>query len=245
LTTDEEPLLGKSTAYLQEESTDATFSLSTPFSSISDDACMRFDIVLQIPKELKTLSLKSQSIVHVKYDEQAPLFLDDLEIDLTSRMEDNLLLPNNEIGADKVTFTMRGGYLVGSLSFRSEGRVSTNYGATVTKLQVSPLPISKHLKDPARLITSGGSGRTDIVYSNPENRVISSSHSSTQGDLYLTYRDAGYNGSIAVQARSTTSTGVQSDVPGKPGGKSEKWVGDKEGNDKMDVKTPGWVGLYF
>lgn len=245
LTTDEEPLLEKSAVLMQEESTNVLFSLSTPLSSISEDACMRFDLIVQIPKELNTFSLKSQSIVHVKYDERAPLSLKNLTIDLTSKMKDNLILPDTEIGADEVSLTMRGGYLVGSLSFRTEARVWTKYGDTITNLHVNPLPISKHLNYPSRLITSGGSGRTDIVYSNSEGRVISSSHSSAQGDLYLTYRDTEYNGPITVQAKSTTSTNVQREMRGAPGSKPEMWVGDKEGDDRLDVKSSGWVGLYF
>lgn len=245
LITDEEPLLEKSTAFIQEESTNVLFNLATPFSSASEDACMRFDLIVQLPQELNVFSLKSQSIVHVKYDDQAPLSLRNVEVDLTSRTDDNLLLPNTEISADKVTLTMRGGYLVGSLSFRDEARVLTNYGEAVTNLHVSPLPISKHLKDSAKLVTNTGTGRTDIIYSNPEGRVISNSHSATQGDMYLTYRDSGYNGPITVQAKSTTSTNVEREMGRLPGGKSEMWVGDKEGEDRMNIKSSGWVGLYF
>ncbi|KAF8583877.1 hypothetical protein K439DRAFT_1188087 [Ramaria rubella] len=252
LHTDEEPLLQKVSASLNDNTTTkiSAFRLTTPSSASSPDACMRFDITVQIPPALRALTVKSQSLVHVKYDEHTPLSLSDLTIDLTSTLSDNLLLPHEQLGTTRTTLKMRRGFLAGSLAFSESADISTSRGSAVTNLKVSPLPSSDDRA--AQLTTNTGSGRADIIYANPDLRGVASSHSSTGGDLYLTYKQAGYNGRVDVQAKSTTSSGLQGMMVGRPGTGSDQgrvkelpWVGDKEGKDTMKVRTSGWVGLYF
>jgi hypothetical protein len=251
LRTDEEPLLQKVSASVSENATtqNSVFRLVTPSSASSPDACMRFDLTVQIPNNLRMLSLKSHSLVHVKYDEHASLALSDLTVDLLSPVPSNLLLPHEQFSAERTTLKMRGGYLVGSLAFVESADISTRRGSAITNLKVAPLPAAASAPNsPAHLTTGAGAGRVDVIYSNPERRIIKSEHASTGGDMYLTYKQAEYNGRVDVQSRSRTSSGLEGTMGGPPsqgGAKELPWVGDKEGADTMKVRTTGWVGMYF
>ena len=62
------------------------------------------------------------------------------------------------------------------------------------------------------------------------------------GQLYLTYKDAAFNGTVDLNAKSFSATGLQNAFK-QDGG--SPYVGSKEGADRMLVKSNAWVGLYF
>ncbi|KIJ39468.1 hypothetical protein M422DRAFT_257791 [Sphaerobolus stellatus SS14] len=224
-----------------------TVSLTTPSSGSSDKACLRFDVVVHIPASLNMLAITSKSVVHVKYDELAAFSLSDLTIDLKSLGPDNLLLPSRQLEVQRTKLAVRGGYLVGSIAFEGEAEIDNAYGSATTNLKVFPLAAPDNLEMPAELKTRTGTGRLDIIYANPDTRLISSSHTSSGGDMYLTYNGVGYNGRVDVQAGSYRASGLQGSF-GRVGGSEPAelpWVGDKEGPDHMKIRTPGWVGLWF
>jgi len=247
LGTNEQPLLDKVSASmdLDSDAHSSKFRLSTPSAAASEDACMRFDIIVHVPSGLSTLSIKSQSVVQIKYDENAPISATEIIIDMASTQPDNLLLPSDQVSVNRTNLMMRAGYLVGSLSFGDKAEI-TAHGTATTNLQVTPLPASADAPA-AGLGTSAGSGRTDIIYKNPNRRMISSTHISSGGDLYLTYKDAGYNGSVQVAATSWRSSGIQGGFGPRPSNPNAEWpwVGDKDGPDHLVVKTSGWAGTFF
>lgn len=249
LGTNEEPLLEKIAVSLQDNSTaqTTTFSLSTPSSATYEDACMRFDILVHIPRKLRLLTLISRSLLHLKYDDHASIYLSNLVIDMKSASPDNLLLPSSQLETTETKLDMRGGYLVGSLSFHEKAEITTARGSAITNLKIAPLAASTDSPDqPATLNTRAGSGRIDVIYSNPDRRVMSSTHQSSGGDMYLTYQGVGYNGRVDMKAQSSRSSGLQGTMGSRPGEKGElPWVGEKDGPDHMEIRTSGWVGVWF
>jgi len=229
------------------------FNLVTPSSSVRDDACMRFDIILKVPSHVSNLTVVSQSISHVKFAEHHFIDLDMLSIDLQVSSPENLLLPHAEVKAKTLSLEIRGGYLVGSLSLLDSANISTKRGTGVANVKVDVAEYPGSVGVPGKLTTQTGGGRADFTYSNHDGRMISSDHSSTGGDLYLTYKAASYNGPVDIKARSWSSTGllgVAKPAAGRPGSEtppdSMPYHGDESGPDRMKVRnTAGWVGLYF
>jgi len=208
---------------------------------------MRFDILVHIPRKLRLLTLTSRSLLHLKYDDHASIYLSNLVIDMKSASPDNLLLPSSQLETTETKLDMRGGYLVGSLSFHEKAEITTARGSAITNLKIAPLAASTDSPDqPATLNTRAGSGRIDVIYSNPDRRVMSSTHHSSGGDMYLTYQGVGYNGRVDMKAQSSRSSGLQGTMGSRPGEKGElPWVGEKDGPDHMEIRTPGWVGVWF
>jgi hypothetical protein len=134
--------------------------------------------------------------------------------------------------------------------------ITTAQGDCVANVHVRPAPsINQDHLEPAYLTTTHGNGRTDFFYENdhayPHRPIVSSHTSARKGDLYLTYKNAEYSGSIDLKAQSYTAHGMQGSAVSHPGqvgegAKALPWVGDKDGGDKLVIKSPkGWVGLYF
>ena len=67
-------------------------------------------------------------------------------------------------------------------------------------------------------------------------------HTSMKGEVYLTYSNADFNGTVDLTAKSFSATGLQNALK-QDGGLP--YVGSRDGVDKMKVKAQGWVGLYF
>ena len=234
------------------------FSLSTSSGASQTDACLRFDVTVFIPPTLRTLSIKAHSVTQIKFSDDfssSPRELGDLHISLSSVAAATMLLPSGDLAADNVVVEMRGGYLVGTLPIANSSHIDTSRGDAITKLTVSPtaydIPQQHEGQEDklavAYLSTLTGSGRSDFVYENVRARPIHSEHTSSgMGDMYLTYKKAGYNGFVDLNARSYTAMGLQtSGRPGMPGASGERWAGNKEGGDVLKISSMGWVGLYF
>lgn len=234
---------------------DSFFALSSPSTAtIGSGHCVRYDVTVYLPPNLRKLQIKAKSIAQIKFSDDfvsSPRYLGSMQIELSGRGPTNMLLPTAGLAADNTIVSMRSGYFVGAIDVANSTAVDTNFGDAVTKLDVVTtaydLPESGSSSDAsvAYLTTVTGSGRSDFKYINRMSRPVHSEHTSRgQGDMYLTYEKAGFNGMVQLDARSYTARGVQSD--GKLGdAKQERWVGNKDGGDVLKVSTLGWVGLYF
>ncbi|KDQ53513.1 hypothetical protein JAAARDRAFT_209876 [Jaapia argillacea MUCL 33604] len=240
---------------------DSRFVLNMPLVPAAGSSCIRYDITVYIPQSLKKLHVQTHTPTHVQFpDQTTSIMLDEFYVTMYATTSDNMILPTVGIQAKKLKLEAFGGWIVGDVSIVDKTTITTRRGDGTMNVRVHPAAVSveppKEGADTipplpaARLYTTSGSGRTDISYlSSGTHRPINSVHqSSGNGDLYLTYADAGFNGKIDVKAKSYTMKGVQGGMgPGKPGEhNNDRWVGNKEGGDKLEVDSPqGWVGLYF
>jgi len=219
------------------------FTLSTPYLS-EPDACMNYEVTVHIPPQLKDLSVEMHTLAHVQFDQSAQLELDNLVVTIFSSDENNLFLPNTGIRAKTTTYEAYSGWIVGEVTLLDDVSIDTHRGAAVTNLKVLPEPATDALV--ASLLTVGGSGRTDITYvnnlRNPHRTISSTHHSSGNGDIYLDYKGAGVSGQVDLtEVRSWSASGLR-------GGErlgDARWVGEKNGDDRISVNSQGWAKLYF
>lgn len=219
-----------------------------------EGACIRYDVKMFVPPNLKKLHLASHTITHLQFDPESHIQLDDLFVTLFSPKRQNMILPHNNLRSNKIALEVFEGWIVGDVSIDSSTKITTQRGRGVMNVRVHPIPAADPASpEVATLRTTSGSGRTDIFYVNHDahvHRPISSVHmSSMNADMYLTYRDAEYSGLVELAAKSYTATGLQRLAPVGTEPDSEgtwtHWVGDQQGKDELLVKTRGWAGLYF
>jgi len=225
------------------------FQLSTPFDA-SSSSCMRYDITMYVPPNLRILSVAPHTTTQVQFDPESHITLDTLFVTLYRTDINNMILPNPNIRSSQLTLEIFRGWIVGDASIGNLTQIKTQRGDGVTNVRVHPTPDHGDLPARAELETVTGAGRTDIVYVSDKgyaHRPISSTHmSSRNGDIYLTYSDAEYNGYIDLRAKSYTARNMDGVGTSKGGAQEDAhWVGDKDGGDTMSVKTRAWVGLYF
>ncbi|TFK54261.1 hypothetical protein OE88DRAFT_1654840 [Heliocybe sulcata] len=241
-----------------------TFTLKSPIIPLMHPehrhACMRYDMTVFLPQSLRDLEIKTSAPAHVKFaDVPEVASLDSLKVALRSMAAaagDNLLLPNTQIQAKEYALEVFSGWLVGDVPIVEKTTLRSDRGDGVVNARVHPVavPADEDEDDDdddfpkmpaAKLSTYTGHGRTDITYLHgPVHRPIHSTHKSqSNGDMYLTYKNSGFNGQIDLKAKTYTMRNVQGGM-GKDN--SDRWVGDKDGEDRLVVKSNlGWVGLYF
>lgn len=247
----------------QEPKGKSYFRIRTPLDAPSTSSCMRYDVTVFLPPNLRRLNVISTSVAQVKFADSfsnSPRELSDLQVTLRSRATKNLLLPNADLAADRAMLRSDGGYIVGSVALANETIVNTFSYDTVSNLKVVTtayrLPNDGGESEafpPAHLVTYTGHGRSDFEYINTVGRPIDSAHNTTSvasGDLYLTYKKASFNGPVSLKSQSHTAIGLQgSGFDTVPGGgmpqMKERWAGNKDGGDSLSINSFGWVGLYF
>jgi hypothetical protein len=226
------------------EAFNSKFTLSTPYLS-EPDSCMNFAMTVFVPPGLKQLEIEAHTLTHIQFDQGAQLELDKLTVIMSSPDENNLFLPNTGIRAKATTFEVYNGWLVGEASVVDALTVDTKQGSAVTNLRVMP-ESSSDLVSTVLLQTVSGSGRTDITYINASldpHRPISSTHRSLgPGDVYLNYQGAEFSGQVDLtNVRSWSASGLR-------GGErlnDPRWVGDKDGVDRITASSKGWMKLNF
>jgi hypothetical protein len=218
-------------------------------------SCMRYDIVLRIPPTLKNLTIQSQSVTQVEFAKEAQVSLTSLVVNVQPPTSEDardlaMVLPHANFHADTLKVVASAGWVVGEVSVVGETELHTQQGDAIANLHVQPVPHADAdtAPAPAVLRTLTGSGRTDVFYESDAgavHRPITSTHKSAKtGDVYLTYKDAGFNGRLDVKAKSYTASGVH-DMFNRTS-TALPWVGDKDGGDMLVVEAPnGWVGMYF
>lgn len=228
---------------------DSHFQLIT--SHPGEKTCIRYDIKMFLPPNLKKFHLASHTITHVQFDPESHIEIDDFSVLLFSSKPNNMVLPHQNLHANKLSLEIFEGWLVGDVSIDSLTKLTTQRGRGVMNVRVHPTPATDPASpELASLRTTSGSGRTDIFYVEHDahvHRPMSNVHmSSMNADMYLTYRESQYNGLIELSAKSFTGTNLQRVTAElTPDQKWTHWVGDEQGKDELLVKSRGWAGLYF
>jgi hypothetical protein len=234
--------------------------ITTPRIAPSSSSCMRYELKMYVPPTLKKLRVSSHTAMHLQFDPDTDIELENLLITMFSmETSSSMILPHQSIRADRLMLEVYRGWIVGEVAVVNETSVSTQRADGVTNVRVYPTaPVNLALPNPASFRTTTGAGRTDVFYITPKafKRPIDNTHiSSRNADMYLTYRDAEFSGRIQLTSRSFTATGLQSfpksepsDDTGSDGDEQSKWThwaGDKQGSDKIYVQSRGWTGLYL
>ncbi|KAF9264262.1 hypothetical protein L218DRAFT_926655 [Marasmius fiardii PR-910] len=263
--TDESVLQSVKLEYLsKDESADVEESRMSIYTGSSSSAgnqndCVRYDITMHIPPGLKSLSVKSHTLTHVQFSPGAEIALNNLHVTLFAQNEHNLILPHQNIRANKLALEVYRGWIVGDASIVNQTSITTQRGDGIAHVRVYPTPpIDVTQPDPCELQTTTGAGRTDIIFTSDKtsiHRPIKAVHMASQsGDVYLTYRDAGFSGRISLDSSSFTAIGLHPFTDKTPAEKDDEveqgtkwthWVGDKDGKDRIFVKSRSWTGLYF
>lgn len=258
LRTDDEALLEDVTVVYPigheqgEKVEDSRFMIGTPFSLAGAPSCMRYDIKMYVPPALKKLHVAAHTATQVKFDPEANIKLEDFFVTLYALNANNVIIPATSIQADRMALEVYRGWIVGDASIVDSTKITTQRGDATANVHIFPTHTAGDSVSTAILDTTTGSGRTDIFYRNDKaypHRPIRSTHiSSRNGDLYLTYKDAEYNGHVDLTAQSYSARGLQGSMRHRSGDKEKMlpWVGNKNGGDELVIKSPrGWVGLYF
>ncbi|OCH89004.1 hypothetical protein OBBRIDRAFT_757143 [Obba rivulosa] len=225
---------------------ESRFLLST--SNWVSSACMRYDLTLYIPPNIKEMHLQTHSVSQVKFDTDSNFDLEKLSVIMFSNNENNMLLPHTGVHAGDLRLEMFGGWMVGDVAIVDKTALVTQQGGAAMNARVHPVPSSTEPPAAADLETTTGNGRSDVFYENHPghpHRTISSVHrSSLNGDLYLTYKNADFNGLIDLTAPSWSARGMQGSANKVTG--ELPWAGNKDGGDSIVAFSPkGWIGLYF
>ena len=219
--------------------------LATPGIPEGDSACMRFDATVHVPPRVQTLHVQTHATAQVRFDAASELSLGSLSVSMYKRDKRNVLLLAEGARAARTKLRMSEGWLVGDLSVGDDASLMTQDGDAVLNVRVHPAPSAADPPAPVKLATTTGAGRADVVYveRGAPHRPIDASHVvAMHGDLYLTYTDAAFNGTVDLAARSYSATGLQGTMQQQEG---LPYVGSRSGGDRMVVKSQGWAGLYF
>jgi len=235
--------------------TNSRFIIETSrLPGVDSKYCMRFDVKLYVPLNLKHLAIKSHANAHVQFAPGARVNVDELSVTLFTPETINMIVPSPDVTARKLLLEVYRGWIVGEASIVEETSITTQRGDGVANVKVYPAAPADP-ENPAKVTfrTTTGSGRSDFTYIGRKTvkRPIDSTHmSSRNGDVYLTYRQSEFSGKIEMASKSYTMTGAQSlksnatdDEENKP--KWTHFVGDQDGGDQIYVNSRGWTGLYF
>ncbi|KAJ3539407.1 hypothetical protein NMY22_g4750 [Coprinellus aureogranulatus] len=256
----DQPLLDLVKMELTESETGSKLAMMTPTISKADresgTKCIRFDVTVAVPPSLKELHIISYSHLQVKFDESVHLDLKRLSVVTMSPDKGSLILPTANFHASKLFLETYNGWIVGDVSLEESAVLDTQRGDGVAHVKV--IQSNEHDTDKkASLQTATGSGRSEFTYiaNKGSKRTIDSRHiSARNGDVYLKYGGANFNGKIAMSSRSSTIHGVVTNLKrfgekrlGRRDDDSE-WTharGDADGADRLRVESNGWTGLWF
>ncbi|KAJ7594788.1 hypothetical protein C8J56DRAFT_855302 [Mycena floridula] len=223
----------------------------TPGIESSSTSCIRYDIRISIPPSLKKVHIASHSAaMQVAFTGQLST-LDDFGVTLYRMSDLNMILPTQTFSSTRMKLEVYRGWIVGEVGIIESTSVATQRGDGVTNVRVYPkAPEDPVNPEPVVFETVTGAGRTDVVFLSDKtfaHRTISSKHvSSRNADVYLTYRDAEFSGLVELKSTSYSSRGLQPYAPSADDSiKWTHWVGSKDGEDRIQVNSRGWTGLYM
>lgn len=208
--------------------------------------CMKYDVKLFVPPNLKTLHISPHTPVHVQFAPGTDLKLDSLHVTAHSMNKINMIFPNRELKAKKLSLEVYSGWIVGEVPIVEETSILSQQGDGTVNVQLYPSPSSPNK---ALLRTITGAGRSDFTYfatKGPKRQIQSTHLSSKNGDLYLNYHGAKFTGKIQLESRAHTVTGATS-IPNTNVDDSgwTHYVGNLESRDEIYINSRGWTGLYF
>jgi len=210
--------------------------------------CLKYDVTISVPPGLKKLRIVPHTDSHIQFASGARLNLDALYVNVygKSKSTNNMIVVGKDIHVRKLSLEVYRGWIVGEAPIVEETSISTQRGDGVANVKIFP---DSNVSQKAVLQTTTGAGRSDFTYvgnSNAPKRQIQSVHlSSRNGDLYLNYREAKFNGKIQLQSRAHTVVGATSFSASTQDTEWTQFVGSQDGTDEIHVNSRGWTGLYF
>jgi hypothetical protein len=96
-------------------SSDSRFVLNTP-RGLSAGDCMRFDVTLALPRNLKKLHIQTHTLTHIKFAEGMELDIDALYVTMFAMSTDNLLLAHSGVRAQNLALESTRGWIVGDVN---------------------------------------------------------------------------------------------------------------------------------
>ncbi|KAH9944689.1 hypothetical protein B0H21DRAFT_746050 [Amylocystis lapponica] len=221
---------------MEDDTSSSRLLLTTPVVPIRSGYCMRYDVTLYLPPNLRKMNLQARSAAQIKFDRESNFDLESLFVITHSTDDNSMVLPHSDDA----------GWLVGNVPIVSKTTLTTQRGDAVLNVHVHPTASSAEPPLLAELLTTTGAGRSDVFYENdkghPHRRITSAHRSSRNGDVYLYYAQAEFSGLVDLSAKSYSAKNLQGGI--RPGGPLP-WVGDKDGEDRVVVNSGGWVGMYF
>ncbi|KAE9401555.1 hypothetical protein BT96DRAFT_956449 [Gymnopus androsaceus JB14] len=204
--------------------------IGTPRYPRDSSSCVRYDVVMYIPRALKKLHVASHAACTCQIRSRGPP-----------------RSGGNNLRSTSLSLEVYRGWLVGQASIVNRTSIATQRGDGVMNVHVHPTaPADPENPSQVTLQTYSGAGRTDLFFENDKvfaHRPIKSLHTSAmRADVYLHYKAAEFDGNINLGSSSFTATGAK---PYSAGGSWTHWVGDTDGKDEIIVKSKGWTGLYF
>jgi hypothetical protein len=223
-----------------EEKLEGRFSMF--MGPYMQDACLRYDVTMLVPQNLRKLVIQSDSFTHLKFDPNAKLNLESISI--TSKYqgsEDVLVLPSKDTKAERMSLNVWRGWIVGDISVMNTTMISTQNGDAVIHVKAyASAPLDNDLPETATFQTISGAGRTDVTYISPQefsHRPIKTTHrSGRKGDIYLNYKDAGFSGLVELPKSNYWVTGPLNKLA-LPEGPFTHYVNSAEGVDRMNINS--------
>jgi hypothetical protein len=218
---------------------------TTPYFADTDadsgePRCMRYDMQVYLPPNLKKLYVAAHTLAHVRFDPAVEIVLDELAVTLFTSDADNLILASTTVVAGTMALEAYGGWLVGDVALGEQTRLLTQRGDAIMHVKVHPRTLAILRKVDLQTVT--GTGRSTLYYIDDRaswHRPIFSTHmSSGNGDLHLTYTHAGYNGYVDLVAKSYSVSGLRGTVLQAGESGENPWAGDKNGPDEMKIRSP-------
>ena len=212
-------------------------------------SCIRFDMTMYIPPNLKKLDIALHTTTHVQFAAGAHINIEDLFVTLFSVDPNNIIVPSEHVSSQRQALEVYRGWIVGDASIVKETSIATQRGDGYAHVKLHPAPPSdSNAPEPATLRTTTGAGRSDFFYLGEKafKRPIDSTHiSSKNGDVYLNYGGAGFSGKIGMSSKSFSISAQKISNNEEKTSEWTHYVGDINGGDRISVSSRGWTGLYF
>jgi hypothetical protein len=221
--------------------------IGTPSLARGSSSCLRYDVIMYVPRNVKKLHIQSHTPAHVQIDPEAHLDLDDTYVTLFNLDKRNMIQPTENLRSKHLALEVHRGWIVGDASIVNETSISTQRGDGVANVHLHPT-VALDLANPelVSLRTKSGGGRTDLYFENDKSfphRPIKSTHSSSRSaDIYLTYKKAEFDGKVKLGSSAFTVTGAKTYSKDSAW---THWAGNMDGKDEISISSRGWTGLYF
>lgn len=216
-----------------------------PPGSDGPPSCMRFDITMYIPSNLKRLAVNVSTPVQITFSPQGHVALDQVSINVSSTHPNCRIDCSESLQARNLTVEMNGGIIHGAISIGDYAQIINWNG----QIQLDTIPnVSSDLSKPstATLSTTTANGKVDIRYLRNQahrKRRIESYH--TMGTKVTSvgrfdYGCSGFNGQLFANTTSYNVTDMSLWGPPGPPGRppnTRAVLGNQTGDDAIYVKA--------
>jgi hypothetical protein len=223
------------------------FLIDTPTTmvqtSLTDPpACMRFDITMYIPRNLRQLTVRVSTPVQITFSPQAHIELDNLSLFMTSPHPKCRIDAFESLQATSLTVEMNTGLVQGLLSITESSEI-TNWNGSI-ELDIIPNPSRNFFNASTALLRTTTYGKVDIRYIRNQafrRRPIESWH--TMGIQATSigsfdYGCSGFNGLLYSNSTDYNITNAKFwKTKANPSGQNP-WpiiIGNKTGEDRVYI----------